>query len=66
MITIVPLQDLLGLEQGLHEFPLAPQGNWEWRFGEAELTNERRMDEAERPDGLLRCRWSVMRNVWAL
>jgi 4-alpha-glucanotransferase len=42
MITVVPLQDLLGLgTEGRMNFPGRPQGNWEWRFGEAELTSDR-------------------------
>lgn len=41
-ITIVPLQDLLGLgTEARMNFPGRPRGNWEWRFGEAELTNGR-------------------------
>ena len=33
MITIVPLQDLLGLgTEARMNFPGRPQGNWEWRF----------------------------------
>ena len=42
MMTIAPLQDLLGLgTEGRMNFPGRPQGNWEWRFGEAELTDDR-------------------------
>jgi len=42
MMTIAPLQDLLGLgTEGRMNFPGRPQGNWEWRSGEAELTDDR-------------------------
>jgi 4-alpha-glucanotransferase len=42
MITIVPLQDVLGLgTESRMNYPGRPQGNWEWRFGEAELTSDR-------------------------
>jgi 4-alpha-glucanotransferase len=42
MITIVPLQDLLGLgTEGRMNFPGHAQGNWEWRFEEVELTRDR-------------------------
>jgi 4-alpha-glucanotransferase len=42
MITIVPMQDLLGLgTEGRMNFPGRPEGNWGWRFGEADLTRDR-------------------------
>jgi 4-alpha-glucanotransferase len=42
MIAIVPFQDLLGLgTEARMNFPGRPQGNWEWRFEETELTSDR-------------------------
>jgi 4-alpha-glucanotransferase len=63
-ITIVPLQDLLGLgTEGRMNFPGTPQGNWEWRYGEDELTRDRAEWMRQLNEQTGRC--SDMRADWA-
>ena len=39
--AIIPLQDILGLgNQARMNFPSIPEGNWEWRYQTAALTQE--------------------------
>ena len=40
--AVIPMQDLLGLgSEGRMNMPSEPEGNWEWRMAEGELTPER-------------------------
>ena len=40
--AIIPMQDILGLgSEGRMNTPSVPEGNWEWRMGEGDLTPER-------------------------
>lgn len=41
-MAVIPLQDLLGLgSEGRMNTPGTPSGNWQWRFHESQLTNDK-------------------------
>jgi 4-alpha-glucanotransferase len=47
-MAIFPLQDVLGLgSEARMNYPSRPEGNWTWRCGEGELTDERAARLAE-------------------